>query len=73
MQMSTEKQRVRRSEKMTSSERNMFSRKVDSFDTKVDAAEYFGFSRVTLDNILLRGSGKAKTIELIREKLKQSA
>ncbi len=65
----TTKTRVRRSEKLTSAEKRAYSNKVASFDTKIDAAEFFGFSVVTLDAVLLKGSGKPHTINLIRKKL----
>lgn len=63
------KTRVRRSEKLTAEEKKAYSRKVASFETKIDAADFFGFSKVTLDAVLLKGSGKPYTINLIREKL----
>lgn len=67
--MTTPNNRVKRSEKLLPDEKKAFDRKVDSFDTKRDAAEYFGFSTVTLDNILLRGSCKPNTKKLILQKL----
>ena len=67
--MSATKERAKRSEKMSKQERSMFSKRVFSFDTKIDAAEYFGFSTVTLDAVLLKGSGRPNTIKMIREKL----
>ena len=65
----TIKTRVRRSEKLTPTEKKAYSRAVAAFETKIDAAEFFGFSVVTLDAVLLKGSGKPHTINLIREKL----
>lgn len=61
--------RPRRSVKLMPDEMKALVKKVGSFDTKYDAALYFGFTQVTLDNILLRGSGREATISLIREKL----
>lgn len=71
--MTTSKQRVKRSEKLQPSEQKAFEKKVSSFDTKIDAAEYFGFSTVTLDAVLLKGSGKPRTIDTIRQKLSSAA
>ena len=67
--MSKAKQRVRRSEKLTPDELTAFKAKAEEFDTKIDAADFFGFSTVTLDNVSLKGSGKPATIRTIREKL----
>lgn len=67
--MKKEQIRQRRSVKLSSEEYRGFKKTVKSFETKVDAAEFFGFSLVTLDNILLKGSGKPKTIEIIRDKI----
>ncbi len=64
-------QRVRRSEKLTPEEHRQFKKHANSFDTKRDAAEYYGFSVVTLDAVLLKGSGKPTTVKTIREKLEQ--
>jgi len=63
------KTRVRRSEKLTTTERKAYEKLVASFDTKVDAAEFLGFSTVTLDAVLLKGSGKPATIAIIRDKI----
>ena len=63
------KTRVRRSEKLTAEEKKAYRRIVNAFETKIDAADFFGFSKVTLDAVLLKGSGKPHTINLIREKL----
>lgn len=71
--MTASNNRVRRSEKLNPEEKKVFSKKVASFDTKRDAAEYFGFSTVTLDAVLLKGSGKPGTIELIRQKISTAA
>ena len=59
----------RRSVKLSKEEYRDFKKAVKAFDTKIEAAEFFGFSLVTLDNVLLKGSGKPKTIEIIIEKL----
>jgi len=71
--MSNTKDRVRRSEKLKTAEHEAFKKKVEEFDTKIDAAEFFGFSTVTLDAIKLKGSGKPSTIETIRTKLTTAA
>lgn len=73
MENSTISVRVKRSEKMPFELREAFTKKVGSFDTLTDACEFFGFSRVTLNNLLSKGSGKPSTIELIKEKLKTEA
>lgn len=67
------KNRVLRSEKMTKEEKKSFDKMVESFDTKRDAAIFFGFSTITLDALLLKGSGKPGTISLVRDKLKQAS
>lgn len=70
---SRNKARVKRSEKLQTAELNAYKKKVYSFDTKIDAAAFFGFSVVTLDAVLLKGSGKPSTIKTIREKLTPAA
>lgn len=67
--MSNQTTRARRSEKMLPEERTAFSEKVREFDTIVDACEFFELSRVTIDKLLYKGSGKSSTIALIRKKL----
>lgn len=64
--------RRRRSERLTDSERELFSSWVASFDTKTDAKEALGVSIVTLDNVLLRGSGRPDTIAKIREHINRA-
>jgi hypothetical protein len=59
--------RKRRSEQMTKEERRAFAKYVATFPTKIDAAAALGISRVTLDAVSLKGSGKPETIQLIRE------
>jgi molybdenum cofactor biosynthesis enzyme MoaA len=62
-------ERKKRSEQMTKEECRAFKKYVATFPTKIDAAFALGFSRITLDSVLLKGSGKPETIRLIREKL----
>lgn len=72
MEVKTVKTRVRRSEKLTPDEWREYKKKVDSFDTKLDAMEFFEFKTViTLDAVYLKGSGKPGTIDSIREKIKK--
>jgi hypothetical protein len=59
----------KRSAELTKEELKAYKNKVDSFKTKIAAAEFFGISVVTLDAITLKGSGNPNTISLIREKL----
>jgi molybdenum cofactor biosynthesis enzyme MoaA len=61
--------RKRRSERMSKEEHRAFVKYVGKFPTKFDAAIAFGFSRVTLNSVLSKGSGKSDTIQMIREKL----
>lgn len=61
--------RPRRSERIPDDIMTAFKEKVDSFDTKEDAVEFFGFSRVCLNNTLLRKSAKPSTVGIIRQKL----
>lgn len=70
--MKPEAERQRRSVKLSKEDFARFKKAVKSFETKIDAAEYFGFSLVTLDNVLLKGSGKQNTIDLIKSKINQS-
>jgi len=62
-------ERVRKSARLSPEMHSAFKRKVKAFDTKIDAAEYFGFSTVTLDAVLLKGRGKPSTIETIINKV----
>lgn len=64
--------RKRRSEKMSKEEHRAFLKYVSQYPTKIDAAIAVGVSRVTLDAVLLKGSGKPETIQIIREKLSQT-
>jgi hypothetical protein len=64
--------RVKRSERMPIDIKTAFEKKVEEFDTLTDACEFFGFSRVTLNNLLTKGTGKPSTIGLIKEKLNES-
>lgn len=57
----------KRSEEMSKEEYREFLRYVYSFPTKIDAAYALEISRPTLDGLIFRGSGKAETIERIRE------
>lgn len=61
--------RPKRSEKLMPAEKKALAEKVIALGTKYDACLFFGITRPTLDNILLRGSGKEATIVSIREKL----
>lgn len=65
--------RKRRSEQMTKEEFSAFKKYVQSFPTKIDAAATIGVSRVTLNGLLFRGTGKPETIRLIREKISVAA
>lgn len=67
--MTTLQDRKRRSEHMTKDEHKAFHKFVSQFPTKIDAALAIGVSRVTLDAVMFKGSGKPETIRLIREKL----
>lgn len=69
MNNTAQSQRVRRSEKLTPQEHRDFKKHANSFDTRIDASQFYGFSLVTLDAVLLKGSGKPSTVQLIREKL----
>lgn len=62
-------ERKRRSVPLTKEEKTAFKKLVDSFPTKIDAAESIGISRPTLDLVLLRGTGNSDTVGLIRGKL----
>jgi DNA-binding XRE family transcriptional regulator len=62
-------ERNRRSEQMTKEEHKAFKQYVQRFPTKQDAADILGFTRQTVDSILLKGSGKPESIKVIREKL----
>lgn len=68
--LTTERPRPRRSLELTSEDMRGLKAKIKELGTKYDAALFFGFSIVTLDNVLLRGSGKESTVMTIREKLK---
>lgn len=59
----------RRSEKMTQQELILFRRYAYSFSTQVDAAHDLGVSRITLQNVLAKGSGKPSTVEMIRSRI----
>jgi hypothetical protein len=61
--------RKRRSEQMTKEEHRAFIKWVHSFPTKIDVAYVLGVSRITIDSVLLKGSGKPETIHKIREKI----
>ena len=61
--------RPRRSERIPEDVMTAFKAKVESFDTKEDAIEFFGFSRVCLNNTLLRCTAKPSTVAIIRQKL----
>lgn len=65
-------ERNRRSEKMTKEERRALRNYILAFPTKFDAALALGVSRPTLDNLIFKGSGKPRTIKLIREKVVES-
>lgn len=67
--METTKERIRKSERLLPDERKKFKQYVDSFETKIDCAESLGLSRVTLDRLIFKGSGKPETIEIVREAL----
>lgn len=73
MEHSTSRPRPRRSVKLETAELKAFKEKVASFPTKYDAALFFGFSQVTLDNVLMRKTGKESTITAIREKIGTAA
>ena len=71
--MTTVLNRRRKSEKMTSAEKSKYKTFVSKFDTKIDAAAFFGFSVTTLDAVLTKGCGNPDTIKLIREKINAQA
>ena len=58
--------RPRQSEKLTNDEHQAFKDWVKSFPTKHDAFLAFPFSKITLDAVLLKGSGKPGTCAIIR-------
>lgn len=68
MIMSTKKIRTRprKSERLTVAEHEAFKKWVKSFHTKHDASLAFPFSKITLDAVLLKGSGKPDTCAAIR-------
>jgi hypothetical protein len=66
IQMDTRK---RKSEPMTKEEHKAFTKWVRAFPTQLDAADALGVSRITISNLVLRGSGKPETIEKIRVKI----
>lgn len=57
---------------MTKEEHRAFVKYVATFPTKLDAAFAVGVSRLTLDAVLLKGSGRPDTIQMIREKLNET-
>lgn len=61
--------RKRRSEKLNPDEFRAFKKWVGSFDTKTDAKDALEVSTVTLDMVLIKGSGRPDTIEKIRSKI----
>lgn len=67
MEITTE--RKRRSEKLTKEEMRAFTKYLNTFPTKYDAAIAIGISRPTLNLVIIRGSGYWETIQKIREKL----
>jgi len=67
--METTTERVKRSEKLLPQERAEYAQAIAKFDTKIDAAEFFKFSTVTLDAVSLKGSARPETVRNIREKL----
>lgn len=67
--MEVQTSRVRKSEALTDQERADFTKWVDSQPTKIDAAETIGIHRVSLDRIMLAGSGSPENIERIRKVL----
>lgn len=73
MTESTNRPRPRRSVKLLPAEMKAFKEVIKSFATKYDAALFFGFSQVTLNNVLLRGSAKEATVLLIRSKIGTAA
>lgn len=60
--------RRRRSEQMTKEEHKAFTKWVQSFPTQIDAAIALGVTRITIGNLVLKGSGSPETISKIREK-----
>lgn len=65
------KERIRKRVRLTDQEKAAFAKKVSEFDTKIDASEFFGFSMVTINAVLLRGYGSQAIVALIREKIKK--
>lgn len=66
-------ERVKRSEEMTREEFVAFLKWVNRFPTKVDCSEALDVTRMTLDNLINKGSGKPETIAKIREQISQIA
>jgi predicted DNA-binding protein (UPF0251 family) len=64
--MNTITQRVRKSERLTESEKKAFKKWLSEQLTKIDAAEAIGVSRPTLDRIFHSGSGSTESISKIR-------
>lgn len=73
MEQTNSRPRPRRSMDIEPELMKAFEKKVKSFPTKYDAALFFGFSQVTLDNVLLRKTGKERTVTTIREKISSAA
>jgi hypothetical protein len=66
-------ERKRRSVKLEPDEIRAFAKYIQSFPTKIDAAEAIGISRPTLDLVIIRKTGNSDTVRLIREKLNERA
>ena len=63
--------RNKRSEEMTKEEFISFLKWVNRFPTKVDASEALGVTRITLDNLINKSSGKPETIAKVRNEISQ--
>lgn len=71
--MEKTRERVKRSVKLSIEVANSLKHFVDNQPTKIDAAEALGISRVTLDRIMIIGSGKPETVEKITTFLQQNS
>jgi hypothetical protein len=69
----TMKDRIRRSEPMTKDEHKAFTKWVQSFPTQLDAAAVLGVSRITISNLVFKGTGHPDTIKKVREVINRKA
>ncbi len=65
--------KAKRSVRLASTDFTAFKKWVRGCDTKTEAADKLGVSRMTLDNIILKGTGHPETINKIVELLESVA